>query len=295
MKAIRILTAMMFVALVAASCQKSDPANPDPYPVKEATYSIMSFNVRNSAMSDTGDRSWASRLPAVVAMLNEQNPDLVGMQEMSTAQRKDLTKNLEQYGLLEIPGTGTSKGGNTVILYLKEKFEAQRYQSFYLSDTPYIASVNGWNEETQYRTTIWARMKDLQTGNVFFMATTHLPLYNTVSGITARKNAANLNNTLLKEIAGEKNILFLVGDMNCSSKESGLEPFYDWFKAAREEAPTTDSTPTYNAFGDGSQTLLDHIFYRNAEPLEFKTITGQGYGVKYISDHYPIVCNFKVK
>lgn len=289
------MTAMMLIALTVPSCKKDDPANPDPYPVKEATYSVMSFNLRNSAMNDQGDRNWSVRKTAVAAMFNDVTPDIAGIQEASTAQRKDLTALLEGYGLLEIPGTGTSKGGNTILLYRKDRFEAQRYQSFYLSETPYIASVNGWNEETQYRTTIWARMKDLETGNVFFMATTHLPLYNTVSGIKARKNSAALNNTLLKEVAGEKNILFLVGDMNCSSKESGLEPFYDWFKSAREDAPVTDNIPTYNAFGEGTATLLDHIFYRNATPQEFSTVAGQTYGVKYISDHYPVVCKFTVK
>lgn len=296
MKAIRILTATGLIAMSAVCCTKEDnPGVPDPYPVKPASYTIMSFNLRNSAMNDKGEKSWDSRKTAVAAMFRDIRPDIAGIQEASTAQRNDLVRMLPEYGMMEIPGTGTSKGGNTIMLYDTTRFAPERYQSFYLSDTPYIASVNGWNEETQYRTTIWARMKDLQTGNVFFVADTHLPLYNTVTGIKARKNSAALNNTLLKEIAGEKNILFLVGDMNCSDAQSGLEPFYEWFKAAREDAPVTSTVPTYNAFGEGAQTMLDHIFYRNAIADEFKTVTSANYGVKYISDHYPVVCKFSVR
>lgn len=286
---------MTLVAMALASCTKEGtPGVVDPYPVKPATYTIMSFNLRNSAMNDKDEKSWESRKTAVAAMFRDQKPDVAGIQEASTAQRKDLAKLLPEYGMMEIPGTGTSKGGNTIMLYDTTRFRPERYQCFYLSDTPYIESVNGWNEETQYRTTIWARMKDLETGNVFFVADTHLPLYNTVTGIKARKNAAALNNTILRETAGEKNILFLVGDMNCADKQSGLEPFYEWFSAAREDAPVTDNLPTYNAFGEGSQTMLDHIFYRNAKAEEFKTVTKADYGVKYISDHYPVVCKFSV-
>lgn len=295
MKVINILTALSAIVLSAVACTKTGDVTDVPvYPLQPASYKIMSFNLRNSAMNDPGEKSWNVRKDAIANMFNDVKPDIAGLQEASTEQRTDLAKLLPDYGLLEIPGTGTSKGGNTIILYLKSRFAPERYQSFYLSDTPYIASVNGWNEETQYRTTIWVRVKDLQTGNVFFVADTHLPLYNTVTGITARKNSAVLNNTLLKEISGDDNMIFLVGDMNCSSKESGLEPFYEWFSAAREDAPVTDTHPTYNAFGEGTATMLDHIFYRNARADEFKAITSPDYGVKYISDHYPVICTFSV-
>ena len=62
---------------------------------------------------------------------------------------------------------------------------------------------------------------------------------------------------------------------------------------ARESAPVNLNPDTYsfNGFGGGvpkDSWNLDHIFYRNVTPLEFNVVSSEKYGVKYISDHYPI-------
>ena len=46
-------------------------------------------------------------------------------------------------------------------------------------------------------------------------------------------------------------------------------------------------TDTYNAFGKGQGSPIDHFFVRNIEVKEFRILDGD-YGVPYISDHYPI-------
>ena len=62
-------------------------------------------------------------------------------------------------------------------------------------------------------------------------------------------------------------------------------------QSGREEAPQTDTECSYNGFGKSpckDTWRIDHIFFRRAKPLKFQTITNSGYGVTYISDHYPI-------
>ena len=267
----------------------------DPQPQKEAAQiSVMSFNVRSATISaDTGDRSWDRRKTAVQNMVKEVKPDVIGMQECTTRQRSDLKNLLEGYDLFEVPGTGGSKGGNTVIMYNTAVLEALQCKSFFLSSTPDKASVNGWNEETQYRTTIWAHFRHRESGKEFFVANTHMPLGSEERDNTARINSAKLNISRMKSAAGEEAVVFIIGDMNCARENSVtgkcLDPYYEWMSNAREKALKSDSSISYNGYGASSGSRIDHIFYRNAIVSEFRTVNGSSYGVTYISDHYPII------
>ena len=292
MKVIRLLACCLL--LCAFSCDKGKD-NPEPGKLETANISVMSFNVRSSTISaDTGDKNWDKRKYAVQNMVKDVKPDVIGMQEATANQRKDLVNLLEGYELFEVPGTGTSKGGNTVIMYNTAVLEALQCKSFYLSSTPEKPSVNGWNEETQYRTTIWAQFRHKESGREFFVADTHMPLGSEERDNTARINAANLNVNRMKAAAGDDGIVFIIGDMNCAreSNVTGkcLDPYYEWMSNAREKAVKTDDSPSFNNYGSGSKSKIDHIFYRNVIVSEFRTVNGSNYGVTYISDHYPIIC-----
>ncbi|MBO7544974.1 MAG: endonuclease/exonuclease/phosphatase family protein [Bacteroidales bacterium] len=294
MKAIRICLAAALLLL--CSCGKN--GKDEPAPLKIANITVMSFNIRSSTItSDTEDRSWDKRKYAVRNMVEEIKPDVMGMQEATNAQRADLRSLLTGYDLFEVPNTGTSKGGNAILMYNTAVLEVLQCKSFYLSSTPDKPSVNGWNEETQYRTTIWAEFKHKESGQRFFVANTHMPLGSEERDNTARINSANLNISRMKSAAGEDAVVFIIGDMNCSyatgdSRRKCLQPYYDWMSSARDKAVKTDATLSYNGWGSSSSSNnnLDHIFYRNAIASEFRTISGHNYGVEYISDHYPIIC-----
>ena len=58
-------------------------------------------------------------------------------------------------------------------------------------------------------------------------------------------------------------------------------------EVARDLTPYSSFQKTYNAFGKGESSLIDHFFVRNVKIKEFRTLDGD-YGVPYISDHYPI-------
>lgn len=294
MKVINLLACCLLLGAFSCSCDKGkeDPTKPK---LETANISVMSFNVRSATITaDTGDRSWDKRKYAVQNMMKEVKPDVIGMQECTTKQRADLTSMLEGYELFEVPGTGGSKGGNTVIMYNTAVLEALQCKSFFLSSTPDKASVNGWNEETQYRTTIWAQFRHKESGRVFFVADTHMPLGSEERDNTARINSANLNISRMKAAAGEDGIVFIIGDMNCSRESTVtgkcLDPYYSWMSNAREKAVKTDATLSYNNYGGSSNSNIDFIFYRNVIVSEFRTVSSKNYGVSYISDHYPIIC-----
>lgn len=108
---IRRFGAAFIVALALAGCGKSAGSVDDKLP-ENTSYklAVMSFNVRNSlAKGDTGDKQWSNRREGVKKMIVETAPDIIGMQEASAEQRRDLVAMLPDFALLEVPNTGTSK------------------------------------------------------------------------------------------------------------------------------------------------------------------------------------------
>ena len=126
------------------------------------TLKVMSFNIRCVTSSDTGDKAWDVRKTGCVKMITGIRPDVIGMQEPRTPQRTYLKENLSDYEMLETPGTGTSKGGNSVLLYRKSRFTCLDWGYYFLSDTPDVPSV-AW-EATQWHTTVWAHLKEVSSG-----------------------------------------------------------------------------------------------------------------------------------
>lgn len=284
----------LFCLTALFACSKQGGGD-EPEPTQPINMTIMSFNLRSNTMSDTGDKAWDVRKDAIKKMMDEIKPAVVGMQEATTQMRKDLNSLLSDYIMKEVPNTGTSKGGNTVIMYRTDDFELLESKSFYLSSTPNIPSVNGWNDETQYRTTIWVKLKHKESNQVIYFADTHMPLNKNTreKGILARNNSATLNVTKLKDAAGEDARVFIVGDMNCNSDDSGLQNYKPWLKNGRETALQKDDILSFNNYGGTGQSNLDHIFYKNVIANKFKTIN-KNYGVSYISDHYPVILEVSI-
>ena len=177
-----------------------------------------------------------------------------------------------------------------MIMYLRERYELLDHGHYWLSETPDEVS-QGWDGRCR-RVTVWARLRDRATGREFCLFDTHLDHI----GKTARLEGARLNVERMRSIAGKRTPQFIVGDMNATAGTPGgvcLEPYFKWLKSACEEAPQTDPRPTYHGFGKAKPLHIDHIFYRCAEPLRYQLLDSTGYGVQYLSDHYPIVCTFR--
>ena len=85
----------------------------------------------------------------------------------------------------------------------------------------------------------------------------------------------------------------MAGTMN-DGRRTCLDGFFEFMWSARETAPDgeADDVYSYNNFGEGTPRFtwnIDHIFYRKVTPVRFRTINNDGYGVPYISDHFPIL------
>ena len=252
---------------------------------------------------DLEERAWEERAQPCVNMINDIKPDIIGLQEPRAVQREDLIASLTDYVYFSPADLGVedSQSGYVGIMYKKDRFKVLDKGGFWLSPTPDEASCPEWGAtDTQIRMAIWLFLHDNEADKDFYICNTHLPYKS--PDIAARTACVQLIIERMKEKAGRVYPIFITGDMNMSyatndSRRTSLEGFYEWLWSARDEAENANpSVYSFNNFGDSTPAAtwnIDHIFYRLVEPLTFTTITNGDYGVKYISDHYPILLEAK--
>jgi len=71
---------------------------------------IATYNIRRKGKEKLPVREWENRLPAVVALLENMQPDIIGLQEAAEEQINDLANQLKSYDWFG-QGRGESWGG----------------------------------------------------------------------------------------------------------------------------------------------------------------------------------------
>ncbi len=268
---------------------------------------VMSFNIRFDNPKDTADNAWSARRLPCAKMIREVNPDVIGMQEPRGPQYEDIISLLPDYDYLRIPLSDdvTEKNSGRIMVFVRKgMFKIKKWGYFWLTMDPEHPGVSfETTDKNNIRAAIWVRLVNKSTGKDFYFLTTHMPYKRAEADNTARMKCARLVVDRLKSIAGDKATVFVTGDMNASwelraPRRKSLIPFYEWMYNAREMSENTDSRSSFNGWKPTDDRSwpnnLDHIFYRNATPLRFVTHDEPSYGVTYVSDHYPIVCNFQL-
>lgn len=256
----------------------------------ESRLKLLSFNIRYVNAKDTGAISWDSRKEAAVRLVKDISPDIIGFQEPKAVQIQFLTESLPEYGHVEAgrdAGVKPDGGEHLMIMYDLQKYSLAGSGHFWMSETPDTVSF-GWDAMCR-RVTVWVHLVEKSSGKDFFFFDTHFDHI----GRVARKQEALLLTAKMKEIAGDGIPVYVCGDFNMDSEDASMAPVKDWMKEACAFAPVTDERQTFNGFGYDTRPLrIDHVFYRNATPLSYKVITDD-YGVRYVSDHYPVLAVFE--
>lgn len=287
----KFLKIFLVAALVVSTLVVAD-ARRRPKKAADTRLRLISYNIRMTTPKDTGLADWDARKFASVKMIRTEKPDVFGLQEPRWPQLDYLYAELPDYDhYAEDKEGGLKESQCEAIFWLRNKYELLDKGMYWLSATPEKVS-KGWDGNR--RITVWVHLKDRRSGRDFWYFCTHMDH----RGMTARQKAAELNVEKMTEIAGDKAVVFLSGDMN-SQRDSKtgkfLEPYDGWMDDARERAKKTDDHRTYGGFSETSRSLwLDYIFSRNATPLHYRTLDSPtAYGLAHISDHYPICCDYE--
>ena len=254
---------------------------------------IISFNIRyNSWNNIDGENGWPNRKAAVVKMINEEFPAAIGLQEALIDQLQYLDSCLPQYRRIGGGRDDGKEAGEFMAIYYDTTRLLLLYDTTrWLSETPEIPSK--YEGAGCYRTVTVARFRDKLDGREFAYLNTHLDHVSDDARVRGAQVVGDIVANSLKGIP-----VVVGGDMNCTAEYDEYKPFNFFSRAGLQEARIlTDSTSnaiTYNAFGNGEGSVIDHFFVKDFEVVSFRTLDGD-YGVPYISDHYPIEITLKFK
>ncbi len=276
-------------AISLFSCQKEEKdwkkTEIKPLVLETGQLKVMSFNIRQHTTEVNAFNHWSLRAPACVQMVWDQQPTLLGMQELTE------TQWMYMFGLLEsngYSGIATQDIRNS-FMFKKDVLEVVSHGLFWLSDTPEVSSLCWDGYE---RTARWAVMKIVDTGQFFFYVNTHSAL-----SASARKSSMNLIKNRIKMYNADNLPVILVGDFNATAGESSFDSIRQIMLNTRDIAPVSDTLDTYNGWDNPSNRpyVCDHIWISNTgiECSEYKTVTKPYDGHKLISDHFPVYSMLK--
>ena len=245
---------------------------------------VMSYNIRMGVAKD-GTNSWEYRYPATALMLQNQMPDVFGVQEAFEFQIRFIEDNFADYDSVGVGrDNGKSEGEFMSIFWNKKTVKMVKWGTFWLSETPEKPS-KGWDAACK-RTATWALMKDKKTGKHFYYVNTHLDH----RGSEARRQGLNLIVSRIDEINQKGYPMVLTGDFNMKPDDAALTGLEQRMQSARKIAPKTDNHATLNLWGKGkADMVIDYIYVSGFSACpEYHTVNEKYGQWKYISDHYPV-------
>lgn len=255
---------------------------------KEASVTVMSYNIRLGSGQD-GTNAWIYRHPATGMMIDDQKPDIFGIQEGLSYQVEYIKSCFDgRRGAMHYKGIGVGredgkhKGEHMEIFYNAKKIKLIKWGTYWLSETPETPS-KGWDAAC-YRTATWALMQDKVSGKKFYYVNTHLDH----KGWEAREKGLALIVERVASMNPEGYPMILTGDFNVKPDNKCLEGLDKIMYSARKTAEKTDGKPSYNGWGK-KQSVIDYIYYSGfSRCSEFRTVDKAYAERKFISDHYPV-------
>ena len=263
---------------------------------KSYNLKLMAYNIR--CADDPNGHSIDERAPRVKTVITQNNPDIVGMVEITPKWAAHLeTEYQDQYRLLLHYRSEKNPEG-LAILYKTAVFQFLDEGFFWLSETPEKESI-GWDASLP-RICTWVKLKHKETGKTI--------VYYNYHGEMADAFSAGAFQLISREMAkNPKAACFIGGDFNLFPTSLG---YVSYFAAAMDEArnivpkPATEpGTPTVPGGypnpgagdGEGDQIILDYIFHQEekAQAVDYYVDRTRINGY-FPSDHYAVVCCYQL-
>ena len=252
---------------------------------KESDLKVMSYNVRLGVGKD-GTNSWQYRCPATIEMLQEQKPDVFGVQEAMDFQIKFITQFAYNYKCVGVGREdGKSEGEHMSIFWNKKTMKMLKWGTYWLSETPEKPS-KGWDAACR-RTATWALMKDKKSGKKFYFVNTHLDH----RGKVARAEGLKLIVERIAAMNPEGYPMVLTGDFNMTPDDPAFTDLDKMMTSTKKIAKKTDNTGTFNGWGKAKPNYeIDYIYVSGFGGVkEYKDVNKRYADAPFISDHYPIM------
>ena len=252
---------------------------------------IVSSNVRCWSPYDLGKKSWFYRASVLMQTVADANPDVIGFQEVTKLHYKYLCDCLPDYDSVITYRDDSPLAEACPVFYNTLKFELIDKGSFWLSETPDVPGVKGWDAAC-VRICSWAKLEDKQTGKRFVHFNTHLDHV----GLVAMQQGALLVTAKAAEICPDLPAFF-TGDFNVTPDSAPYRTVIEaGFGDARHLAADSDDSPTFHwevfvsKRPKKENTVIDYCFVKgDVQVQSFRVLQDVYPGKLYPSDHYPVL------
>lgn len=289
-----LLAVFMATGFVCAyDLLKVDDAVTLPVPVYD--FKVMTFNVRtfNLDNANNPNDSIPLRAPLMLKLIEDEAPDIIGVQEWLTFHEFELNETLlETYGYV---GVGRLDGGiigeMTAVFYRKKRFEMVSTDTFWLSETPDRPSV-GWDANIP-RICTTLILNDLESGKTISVSNTHLDH----QGPLAREYGTKL---VVERACESEHPAILMGDFNYDISHVNYQYCIDNMDDCRLQVDDAVTMNTLNSWRkdrlEPKGLPIDHIFVSKGD-FNVKTYKVCNYLIDdlFPSDHFPVMVTVEVK
>jgi len=248
---------------------------------------VMSFNIRLGVAND-GENRWDLRKDLVVKTIRDYNPDLLGLQEVFPMQEEYLRKNFPDYLYYGRSRLVNPKDGEACsVMFRKERFEAIKKSTFWLSETENEPGSKSWDSSLPRIANLVGLTDKQADGKKLIFINTHFDH----RGKKAREEAAKIIKNRVSTL--EKGVgVVITGDFNSGE---GSKPYQflvggnliDTFRIAH---PTrTEKESTFTAWkGRLIGNRIDWVLCSPNFRVLSAEINRTNDNGRYPSDHYPV-------
>lgn len=247
----------------------------------------MTWNIRYNNPDD-GVNAWPKRKKWVKQVIQDEAPDILGIQEGLKEQVDYLGKGLKDYYWYgKGRDDGKEAGEYSAIFWRKDKFRLKTSGTFWLSETPDKPGSKGWDAACN-RLVSWVMLTDAENKKLIYVFNTHFDH----KGKTAKLESAKLLDQKVKEIAREIPAI-VMGDFNFDLFSEGYRilntDLEDTRKISDDDHVGPDFTANRFDVGFTGDHAIDHIFIKGTWELLSHTTLAESKDGRYPSDHFPVI------
>jgi len=229
-----------------------------------ASHKVLTCNIRVALPEDDAKGlGWNTRRETCVQVIKNQQPDIIGFQEVLKEQAIYLQQQMPKYALFGFDGpemdahpTGYHGIAKNPIMWLKQRYELLAGGTYWLSETPLVAGSMSW-DTARARHVNWVRLREIKTGKEFRVVNLHLDHKSPEAKIQQAKMMAIESSQYLSAFPQ-----ILTGDFNTTAASN----VFDSVKAAG----FADSYATLH--GDADPCVTAHGF----EPVDSPKLKDKG-------------------
>ena len=249
---------------------------------------IATYNIRFDNPNDKGNL-WKDRSPHLINQILFHKMDIIGTQEGLHHQLEEMATGLGFPYLGVGRDLGGKEGEFSAIFYHPDKLDVHDTGTFWLSETPDQPS-KGWDAALN-RVCTWVKFETKSGKQSFYVFNIH---YDHI-GQKAREESSKLVIRKIEEINQDELPVIFMGDFNVTTDNPAYLTVIEnsSLKDSRliSKTPPIGNQGTFNGFiwDKVPEGIIDHIFVSPEIEIVRHGILTDNYGMKYPSDHFPVM------